>query len=417
MHRLRKSVVAALCTAALLMGCTDAPTPTEGVSDISQPAFASSGPVVATVTGSGHRYRPAFDLWRTFSINATKRTDGTVKGSFQLNNHGEALPAVRGPVVCLSVAGNQAWLGTVIEKTDDPGGVVGGELAFRVVDNGEGNNAAPDEISFGYAAPGGAQAFCDEAPANWPPVYPIDAGNIRVHSLIGRCVPPPDGMVGWWPGDGDGADIAGGNHATLENGAAFGAGFVAEAFSLDGEDDFVNVPHAAELDFGSGDFTVDLWVNFRSIDGEQVMVEKWIQAWGNPMGWTLTKIGTMVRLAVSDTDLGEYDIDVFPSSIPTDTWIHVAATRAGDTYTLFWNGEVIASSTLGVMHDLSSGSSVKFGHRGNPDDTPGSEDWRGFYMNGLVDEVELLNRALSPGEIMALYEAGSSGKCKQGMHP
>jgi len=34
------------------------------------------------------------------------------------------------------------------------------------------------------------------------------------------------------------------------------------------------------------------------------------------------------------------------------------------------------------------------------------------YWLGGIDEVEMFNRALAPGEIQAIYSAGSSGKCK-----
>ena len=34
------------------------------------------------------------------------------------------------------------------------------------------------------------------------------------------------------------------------------------------------------------------------------------------------------------------------------------------------------------------------------------------FWNGLIDEVEVFNRALSDSEIQAIYSAGSAGKCK-----
>jgi hypothetical protein len=34
------------------------------------------------------------------------------------------------------------------------------------------------------------------------------------------------------------------------------------------------------------------------------------------------------------------------------------------------------------------------------------------FFNGLIDEVELYNRALPAGEIQAIFDAGSAGKCK-----
>jgi len=66
--------------------------------------------------------------------------------------------------------------------------------------------------------------------------------------------------------------------------------------------------------------------------------------------------------------------------------------------------------------DLDSDSSVKFGHRGSPSDTPDSEDTREFYLNGRIDEVELfVGRALPSGLIQAIVDVGSAGDCKRGL--
>ena len=53
------------------------------------------------------------------------------------------------------------------------------------------------------------------------------------------------------------------------------------------------------------------------------------------------------------------------------------------------------------------------GHRGNFNDTPGSESDQEFYLNGLVDEVQVfVGRALPRGLIRAIHKAGNSGECK-----
>jgi hypothetical protein len=78
---------------------------------------------------------------------------------------------------------------------------------------------------------------------------------------------------------------------------------------------------------------------------------------------------------------------------------------------LFMNGVQVAEVFSPV--NANSNSSLKFGHRGNPTDTPGSEDESGFFLNGRIDEVEIaVGRALPPGQIRAIFEAGSAGKCK-----
>ena len=61
------------------------------------------------------------------------------------------------------------------------------------------------------------------------------------------CAPPPSGLVSWWPGDGNARDIWGSHNGTLENGATTAAGKVGQAFSLDGGNDYVDVPASVAI--------------------------------------------------------------------------------------------------------------------------------------------------------------------------
>jgi len=222
-------------------------------------------------------------------------------------------------------------------------------------------------------------------------------------------IPPPPGMTGWWPGDGNTNDIVGDRNALLRDNANTGPGFVDGAFVLDGAGDFIEVPHDPALNFGSGDFTVDLWVNFNSLADEQILVEKYIETFDRSTvtGWTLTKLSDNL-VGFGGRDVPSIAFGVVPN---TDTWIHYAIRRQADVFTGFVNGVAVASAS--GSGNVDSTSSLKFGHRGNPTDTPGSFDDRGFFLNGRIDEVELfVGRALSDAEILAIFNAGSAGKCK-----
>jgi hypothetical protein len=61
------------------------------------------------------------------------------------------------------------------------------------------------------------------------------------------CLLPPAGLVAWWRGEGEATDTVGTNHGTLINGATFASGEVGQAFSLDGIDDYIEVPNAPAL--------------------------------------------------------------------------------------------------------------------------------------------------------------------------
>jgi hypothetical protein len=54
-----------------------------------------------------------------------------------------------------------------------------------------------------------------------------------------HCVKPPDGLVGWWPGNGNTNDVWAGHNAQLVNGATFAPGKVENAFRLNGVSAFV----------------------------------------------------------------------------------------------------------------------------------------------------------------------------------
>jgi len=78
---------------------------------------------------------------------------------------------------------------------------------------------------------------------------------VAVPTQAQQCFPAPAGLVSWWPGDGDAKDLQGANNGTFVNGATVGAGLVAQGFSFDGVNDYVNVGDKASLDFGSATCT------------------------------------------------------------------------------------------------------------------------------------------------------------------
>ena len=86
----------------------------------------------------------------TYAFHASANGAGEVKGNF--NAHFSNVDAnVRGDVTCLAVVGNRATMAGVVTATSDATLVpVGRIYAWQVVDNGEGSNASPDQVSAFY---------------------------------------------------------------------------------------------------------------------------------------------------------------------------------------------------------------------------------------------------------------------------
>jgi len=79
------------------------------------------------------------------------------------------------------------------------------------------------------------------------------------------------------------------------------------------------------------------------------------------------------------------------SSLPVNTWTHLAATYDGSTFVLYMNGVQVGSTA--VTGGITTSNGVL--HIG------GNAVWGGEYFAGLIDEVRIYSRALNVGEIMA----------------
>src|SRR5438128_2591915 len=79
-----------------------------------------------------------------------------------------------------------------------------------------------------------------------------------------QCVPPPPGMVSWFPGEDSAADIVGPNSGSLEGGAGFVDGKVGRAFHFDGIDAALHSPSLG-MPTGSADRTIEGWVKVDAI--------------------------------------------------------------------------------------------------------------------------------------------------------
>jgi Concanavalin A-like lectin/glucanases superfamily len=122
-------------------------------------------------------------------------------------------------------------------------------------------------------------------------------------SSASNCIPPPVGLTSWWPADGNTKDIVSSLDGEFLRDATTGPGMVDYAFVFDGTGDYIEVPDDPLLNFGTGDFTIDLWVNFDDLS-DSVLIEKWIQeeAQGHTysQGWILTKAGKNVWFVMDD---------------------------------------------------------------------------------------------------------------------
>ena len=230
------------------------------------------------------------------------------------------------------------------------------------------------------------------------------SGMTGIVNVAAACTTPPPNMVAWYPGDNNSRDIAGGNNGSLQNGTTFAPGKVGQAFSFDGADDQIVVRHNANQNGGT-QITIDAWINLTSSLHGQPIAQK--RSASNIGGYTFetthSPFGPDNGLQWAIMISGSYHILQTPANVLTiGTFQHVAATYDGAMMRIYVDGvekgNMAASGTIDPRTDpFVIGRNV----------SNLSIDW-----HGLIDELELFNRALSQPEIAAIANAGTAGKCK-----
>lgn len=180
----RLSLVVA-ATATLSISCSDSAAltaPDDGAGSIAAAKLGQSADL-QSASGSGH-YHTQDGLWRTFSFNGTKKPNGTVTGRFHFRIHGAqgAGSRIWGDVTCLTIEGNRAWLGGYVTKAGNLNHI-GRAHGFSVVDNGQGQGAAADQVTVTW--PGSSNPrfdepdeYCESKPDQQ--LHLVEAGNVQV---------------------------------------------------------------------------------------------------------------------------------------------------------------------------------------------------------------------------------------------
>jgi hypothetical protein len=170
----------------LALGCSGPDNPS-GLEEVSAGPALAAGTV--KLTGSGHHSRTVAGVTAltTFTFNAKDRGDGSATGNVHYNFRASGF-TVDGTVTCITASGNQAWVGGVVDRvtSDDPSfqDLVGLDLWWRSIDNGEGSNALPDSTTgLGFKFAGVVitkESWCADQPASLI-LREVEQGNVQLH--------------------------------------------------------------------------------------------------------------------------------------------------------------------------------------------------------------------------------------------
>jgi hypothetical protein len=203
-------------------------------------------------------------------------------------------------------------------------------------------------------------------------------------------------LVGQWTfNSGDASDSSGnGGTGTPSGSPVFSGG----TLTLDGVDDYVNIPNSTALNIGGSALTVSAWWQFQSTGNYQCLVSKNAADGSHNSPYFNYMLGclnsNLARFYVGLTGGTSADASG-GSALTVGEWYHLAGVADGSSR-IYLNGSLLNSVTMGGDTIRQSTSSLRIGAHGNV----------GELAKGTVDDVRVYDHVLSGADITALYNAG-----------
>lgn len=213
--------------------------------------------------------------------------------------------------------------------------------------------------------------------------------------LQGDCTTA--GLLGWWKFNGDATDASSGNlSGTIIGTASYGTGVNGyQALSFDGTSNYVRLP-TFTADFSSG-VTVSAWMNPSTAANQSRLVDLGGGGNNNIIVYRqLTTQNLNFELWIGTTKVC---VVTAPGIIVNGAWhLYTVTEDTLDNVTFYVDGSQVAAGRCynEPASATRTGSYI------------GKSNWTGDSLyQGSMQDVRLYNRALSTGEVSALYSAGA----------
>jgi len=199
-----------------------------------------------------------------------------------------------------------------------------------------------------------------------------------------------DGLVSRYTFDVDGSDCYGTNEGTLHGASVTNDGTRGMVLSLDGIDDYVDLPTSG-MAAGRSEISLTMWINPDEWLSDNTIYEEHNNNWWQ---FTIREDKWYTRDSSTGTS-GSRNNDVSLPNISTGQWSHLAFVYSvnGGKKEIYLDGVKQGSSTTSIDAITSSRTDVRVGW---PSD--------GAYYDGMIDDMRLYSKALSLTEIALLAE-------------
>jgi hypothetical protein len=213
-----------------------------------------------------------------------------------------------------------------------------------------------------------------------------------------------NGLVAHWTFDGKHTtpttveDVVGNNDGTT-HGVVPAGGIIGQAMKFDGVNDNISVLNSSIFNsFGTNPFSVAAWVKTTSTSFASLVDNK--TAGTNNAGYNLQIAETNGRAYFRvGTGAGQAQTGNSITNVTDGEWHHLVGTRDASGLKIYVNGILENQNSNCGTCNVTSSQNLLFGSYG-----------AGGFLDGLLDDVRIYNRALSANEVAGLYSATSSSK-------
>jgi hypothetical protein len=243
-----------------------------------------------------------------------------------------------------------------------------------------------------------------------------DAVVVTVPEALKDLSPIRSGLLAYLPFDGNASDLSGlGNNGTPVGAPTFAAGKVgsgALAFgsAKDGSS-FNYVTLGTNLVTGTNSFSVAFWAKLDAWTGDPAFIGNKDWNSGGNVGWVAATAGDG-RIqwnfrSKGDPQPARRDYDSPGGYFNGAVWRHIVVTfDVNGKASTYVNGDLVDSRDVGPAGSgPDSGLPINIGQDGKGTYTDGNS----VSGQGLIDEVALWGRVISPVEAASLYQGGNSG--------
>ena len=207
--------------------------------------------------------------------------------------------------------------------------------------------------------------------------------------------------LAWWSADANALDISGNHNGTLKNGTGYLPGIRDMAFNFNRcANNYVEVPHDDAFGFGTADFTIETWVNFRSwtpsydYDRPDTVFLGVDEGSGETSKWFFGFHAGKLTFHINSPTIGpKWALDA-PFTPELDKWYNLALTRQNGVFKVYVNGILVGADSS--LADVSLPNP-------NAPLTIGQAEELGF-IDGMMDETAIYTGALTLPQVQEVYQ-------------